>query len=80
MSAIAGSGLNIDVSVCRRSPPSRVVTASVVRTSAMIAPSAMPVSRTLSDCAAYPGISPFASERPKAATTVDAGGNSRGLT
>ena len=78
--AIVGSGLNIDVSVCSISPPSRVVTASVVRMSAMAAPRAMPVSSTLSDCRAYPGISPLASDRPKAASTVDAAGKRSGLT
>ena len=49
ISAMAGSGLNIEVSVSRISAPSRVVTASVVSTSAMPAPMAMPVSSTFSD-------------------------------
>src|SRR5438477_6886005 len=80
ISAMAGSGLNIEVSVSRISAPSRVVTARVVRTRATPAPIAMPVSSTFSDWAANPGISPLASARPKASSTAEAGGNSNGLT
>ena len=52
ISAMAGSGLNMAVRVSSTSAPSRVVTATVARTSASAAPMAMPESSTLSDCTA----------------------------
>src|SRR5207248_489265 len=80
MSAMAGSGLNMEVRVSRTADPALVVTATVVSTSARAAPIPIPASNTCSDWSAYPGISPRPTERPNASTTADAGGNSNGLT
>src|SRR5262245_23875214 len=73
-SAMAGSGLNIAVSVLRSALPSRVVTATVDKRAAQTMPITYPVRRRRIEVSARSGNTPFlASRHSEAKTSVKVG-------
>src|SRR5205814_9770114 len=78
-SAIAGNGLNIDVSVSSRSVPIRDVIATTVNSAASAMPQAQPASSALIEVHALPGSEPSAMPRANASSVAPNVGNSSAL-
>ena len=78
-SAIAGSGLNIAVSIDSRSEPARVETATVVRTAASARPDAYPIASTCSEVNIRSGNTPVEMSRHKVWRVSVRVGKSSGL-
>src|SRR5204863_7548726 len=78
-SAIAGKGLNIDVSSSGRSVPMRVEMATIVSVAAQAMPSAYPARRIRSEVSVLPGSTPLVIASTNAFAVDENVGNSSGL-